>query len=65
MWIFQTQRGHGRTGDGKQSEANVVITKTTAITSTVTSNHTTLGPVISIEVQMQKHPFNLYHHKYK
>ena len=40
-WIFQTQRGHGRIRQSKQSEANVVVTNTIATTSTVTSSHTT------------------------
>ena len=52
--IFQTQRGHGRNRQSKQPEANVVVTNTIAITSTVSSSHTTLhrttpGPYWGIE----------------
>ena len=44
----QTQCGHGRIWQSKQSEANVVIMNKIATTSTVISSHTTLGSVISI-----------------
>ena len=48
LWIFQTQRGHERIWQSKQLEANVVVTNTTAKTSTGTSSHNTLGSVTSI-----------------
>ena len=53
-WIFQTQGGHEMIWQSKQSEANVVVTNTTATTSTVISSHTTLGFVTSIRPKLEQ-----------
>ena len=45
---FNHSVGMDELDKSKQSEANVVVTNTTATTSTVTSSHTTLGSVTSI-----------------
>ena len=54
-WTFQTQRGHGRIWQSKESEANVVVTKTIATASTLTRSHATWGSVTSIGLQLSSH----------
>ena len=65
LWIFQTQCGHRRIWQSKQSEANVVIMSKIATTSTVTSSHTTLGSVTSMGPHVLQEFYILYSRKSK
>ena len=48
-WIYQTQHRHGRIWQSKLSVSNVVVINKIATTSAITSSHTTLGSMTSIE----------------